>query len=219
MPSNAEQAASLIAEAQNNWLTAQRHIDTILAGKSTGLTCTGCNSSGEWEKYQDSMHAWATKIRETQFVGVSAYVKAEAGASFIAGAKIGVEVKDNKIKIYFVPSYGQAGASATITGGVSVTNDIEGEMGSWTASEGGAFGALLIGEATLKHDDKYVEFSYGGGAGGAAEVYFLPVSVEKEYAQSWELPFNLGKNGRLLPAYEGAPSAQEWINMLNGDGW
>ncbi|MCJ8014565.1 DUF6531 domain-containing protein [Paenibacillus sp. KQZ6P-2] len=216
VPTDPVKAAEKIKEAQGNWWYAQQMIDRIESGKSTG---TIYNKVEYWTAYQESMHGWANRIRSVNHVGISAYIKAEAGASIYAGAKIGVEVKNNKIKLYFIPSYGQAGASATVTGGISLNNDLEGKMSSWTMNEGGAFGALFVGEATLQHDTKYAELHLGGGIGAAAEIYFLPLSVDKEYAASWDLPFNLGGKAGILPTYKGAPNAQEWLNMLNGEGW
>ncbi|MFD2670761.1 hypothetical protein [Marinicrinis sediminis] len=53
----------------------------------------------------------------------------------------------------------------------------------------------------------------------AAEVYFLPISMEKEYAFGFDLPFDLGGTAVIYSTYEGAPNAQEWMNMLTGKGW
>jgi hypothetical protein len=95
MPKNIQDSTGLISSAQSNWSYAQENIDKIKAGKSTGLTCSGCNKVETWKKYQDSMHAWAEKIRDTHEIGLTAYIKAEAGASLFAGGKIGISVQNN----------------------------------------------------------------------------------------------------------------------------
>ncbi|MCM3292507.1 wall-associated protein WapA [Paenibacillus sp. MER 180] len=219
MPKDADEAAKLISQAKNNWAYAQQQISAIKSGKGTGMLCKGCNSVDTWKSYQNSMHSWAERIRKTQFVGISAYIKAEAGASLAIGGKLGAEIKDDKIKLYYISTYGQGGANISLTGGFSQTNDSTGKMNSWTGNAGASYGAFFLGEASLKSDMKYLEFSVGGGIGAAAEIYLLPISGEKEYSATWDLPFNLGKKGAILPSYVGAPSAQEWLDMIGGKGW
>ncbi|MEQ7053044.1 hypothetical protein ABN764_20600 [Paenibacillaceae sp. P-4] len=219
MPKDADEAAKLISQAKNNWAYAQQQISAIKSGKGTGMLCKGCNSVDTWKSYQNSMHSWAERIRKTQFVGISAYIKAEAGASLAIGGKLGAEIKDDKIKLYYISTYGQGGANISLTGGFSQTNDSTGKMNSWTGNAGASYGAFFLGEASLKSDMKYLEFSVGGGIGAAAEIYLLPISGEKEYSATWDLPFNLGKKGAISPSYVGAPSAQEWLDMIGGKGW
>lgn len=65
-------------------------------------------------------------------------------------------------------------------------------MSSWTANGGASYGVFYLGEASIKSDSKYMEFSIGGRIGAAAEIYLLPISGEKIF-NKLELVFNLGK--------------------------
>jgi hypothetical protein len=104
---------------------------------------------------------------------------------------------------------------------MTATGDLTGnDMGYWTTNGGAGIGEGLIAEGTFKTDGKYLELNIGGGVGVAATVYFMPLSVENDdYTATFNLPFNLGGTPMLYPTYVGSPSAQEWNNMLNGEGW
>jgi hypothetical protein len=96
-------------------------------------------------------------------------------------------------------------------------------MDAKSSNLGATVGELFVLEGTFKTDGKYVEVNYGGGVGVAAEVVMIPIpvegSLEEEHKIEFQLPFNLGKDTGALPPYEGAPSVQEFDNMLNGRGW
>ncbi|MFE9275666.1 hypothetical protein ACQKLN_02270 [Paenibacillus glucanolyticus] len=94
-------------------------------------------------------------------------------------------------------------------------------MSSKTTNVGASGGVIFVGEASLKSDSKYIEMSVGGGAGVSTQVMLIPIdaSLEKEYYVEFDVPFNLGKEVLLYPHYVGAPNAEEWMNMLNGNGW
>ncbi|MEC0307504.1 hypothetical protein P4H67_12165 [Paenibacillus lautus] len=94
-------------------------------------------------------------------------------------------------------------------------------MSSKTTNIGASGGVIFVGEASFKSDSKYVEMSVAGGAGVSAQVMLIPIdgSLEKEYFVEFDVPFNLGKEAQLYPHYVGAPNAEEWINMWNGNGW
>lgn len=219
MPKTLDEAAKLIKQAQNNYMYGVEQINKIKAGKSTGLTCKDCNKISTWKSYIKSMNDWANRIRASHGIGMSLFIKAEAGASMFIGGKLGVELKNNEITFSYTSTYGPAGAEAAITGGLSVTNDLDGKMSPWTINAGDKVGRVFIVGANVKKDMKYIEVNIEGGVGVSPEVYFLPVSIEKEFTKTYQLPFKIGDNFMVYPTYNGAPTTEEWINMLNGGGW
>ncbi|MCZ8518602.1 MULTISPECIES: S8 family serine peptidase [Paenibacillus] len=224
MPTGDQNPASFIQTAQTNWWTAQEHINNIKAGNSTGLTCSGCDDVSTWEKYQESMHDWAEKIRSGSKVADSLSVKLEGSASMFVGGKLGVEVKGNTVKLYFTASAGgSVGASGGLMVNHTISSDLNGTMSPTTTNAGVSGGAILIGEFTYKSDQKYVELSQGIGLGGGVSLDVIPLgtSFEKEYSTTYDLPFNATPDENIIiyPAYNGAPSYAEFANMFGGKGW
>jgi hypothetical protein len=223
MPTGNENGASQIAQAQANWFMAQDYIDSIKAGKSTGLLCFNCDKVETWENYQKSMSAWADKIRSGKKYAQSISVKLEGQANLLVGAKLGVEVKGHQVKVYFTPGVsGAIGATGGAMLNYSLTDDLNNNMSSVTTNAGISGGEILIGEFTYKSDQKYVELGGGLGVGGGINLDVIPVggSFEKEYTiYNHDIPFNTTNIITVYPAYNGAPSAAEWNSMLSGNGF
>ncbi|WP_432776283.1 hypothetical protein AAFJ72_04970 [Brevibacillus gelatini] len=99
--------------------------------------------------------------------------------------------------------------------------DLNNDMSNITGNIGVGFGKSIIAEGGFKTDGKYIELSYGGGVGAAAEVTLIPIDANIEIEGKYEiaLPFNLGQRGGLIPKYNGSPSYSEWMNMFRGNGW
>lgn len=221
VPSDPIEAEKKLIEAKNNWNHAQRMIQKLRGGESTG---TPYNKEEYWTAYQASMHDWAEKIRSGIKVADSLSVKLEGSASLFAGGKLGVEVKGHTVKLYFTRSGGSSvGAGGGLMFNHTMTSDINGEMSASTTNAGISGGAILIGELTYKSDQKYVEISEGVGLGGGVSLDLIPLggSFEREYSTSYDLPFDVTRNRiiTLYPAYDGAASYAEWDNMFSDEGW
>lgn len=162
------------------------------------------------------------KAKKCYWSSIYLYIKGRASASLFAGGGLEIELSGDKLQLIAKGGVsGKIGASAGITGGYKVTNDINGDMSNTTSNLGVGFGEGIIAEAGYKSDGKFIEMSFGGGVGASAEVALIPIdsSFEREGKLEWDVPFNLGKKGGLIPRYYGSPNASEWMNMLSGNGW
>ncbi|MGG1475210.1 RHS repeat-associated core domain-containing protein, partial [Brevibacillus agri] len=205
-------AAANIKEAQEKWKWTQGVIDKAKTAAEKQM----------WKDYQASMHAWAERQRSVVGVAATLYLKGGTSASLFAGGGLEIELSGNKLQFIAKGNVsGKTGASIGVTTGVKMTNDLNNDMSNITGNIGVGFGEGIIAEGGFKTDGKYIELSYGGGVGAAAEVTLIPIDVNFESEGKYEItmPFNLGHRGGLIPKYDGSPSYSEWMNIFRGNGW
>jgi hypothetical protein len=205
-------AANIIKEAQQKWQWAQGNINNAKTAVDRQ----------KWKAYQDSMHAWAERQRSVIGVSSTLYVKGGVSGSLLVGGGLEIELSGDKLQLLAKGNYsGKIGASIGATAGVKVTNDVNGKMSSSAANIGGGIGEVIIAEGGFKTDGKFIELSYGAGVGAAAGVTLIPIDANFESEGKIEIPmpFDLSKQGGLIPKYNGSPTYNEWINMFNGGGW
>jgi hypothetical protein len=145
---------------------------------------------------------------------VQPYLKMEAGAGVLLGGSVEAKLQDSKFTLSIKSTIGGIGASVSASGGVELAA-VNSKKGAGAGIKFGEIGFIEMG-GTVATDATGLKGNLGVGLGLGAEVKIplaslLNTKLEGEYTLI-DIKFNSNPGPN-------APTAAQWLNMLQGYGW